>query len=106
MSKPQAKIVRLSFGMFVAVYGETSPPDAEWQAYMTTMRGISVDDSLLIFSWGGGPTLKQRRELEEVVTHHQGNVAVVTESRIARRPSRCDRRPPVRCCSRSCPRAC
>lgn len=84
MSKPQAKITRLSFGMLVAVYGEQSPSDEEWAVYMGTMQTITADDSLLIFSWGGGPTLKQRRELEEVVTHHEGKVAVVTESRIAR----------------------
>jgi hypothetical protein len=28
--------------------------------------------------------MKQRRELEEAVTHHRGRVAVITESRIAR----------------------
>lgn len=80
----QATITRLGFGLLVAVYGERSPSDAEWSRYMATMRKITVDDSLLIFSWGGGPTMKQRRELEEAVTHHQGRVAVVTESRIAR----------------------
>lgn len=84
MSKPQAKIVRLSFGLFVAVYGDQSPSDEEWAVYMDTMRTITPDDSLVIFSWGGYPTMKQRRVLEEAVTHHEGKVAVVTESRIAR----------------------
>jgi hypothetical protein len=84
MLKPQAKVVRLSFGLLVAVYGESSPTDEEWQRYIETMRAITATESLLIFSWGGGPTMRQRRELEEAVSHHQGKVAVVTESRIAR----------------------
>lgn len=84
MVKPQAKISRLAFGLFVAVYGDSAPSDEEWDRYMSTMREITEDDSLLIFSWGGGPTMKQRRELEEAVAHHRGKVAVVTGSRVAR----------------------
>ena len=84
MPKPQARITRLSFGLFVAVYGEQSPPDVEWARYLDTMRGILPEDRLLIFSWGGGPNFKQRRELEEVVAQHQGKVAVVTGSLVAR----------------------
>ncbi len=84
MRPPQVQITRLSCGLFVAVYGEQAPTDPEWGRYMAIMREIEADDRLLIFSWGGGPKLRQRRELEEAVTHHQGKVAVVTSNRVAR----------------------
>lgn len=84
MAKPQAKIVRLSFGLHVAVYGDGAPSEAEWERYLAVLEAIGPAEPLLIFSWGGGPNLKQRRQLDEAVKHHSGKAAVVTTSRIAR----------------------
>lgn len=68
----------------VAVYGEQAPSDEEWERYLEMIRGIKKNEGLLIYSWGPGPNMRQRRLLEEAVAHHEGEVAVVTPSRVAR----------------------
>lgn len=68
----------------LAVFGEQSPPDEEWEEYLRVMKDIEPDDLIFILSAGGGPALMQRRDLEQLTGHHRGRVAVVTTSRMAR----------------------
>lgn len=77
-------IQRVGNHLMLAVFGEQSPPDDEWQEYLRVMTKIEPDDLLFILSAGGGPALMQRRDLEQVTGHHRGRVAVVTTSRMAR----------------------
>ncbi len=68
----------------LAVYTENPPGDEEWAEYLRVVGDLQPKDAMLILSAGGGPSLMQRRDLEEATSHHTGRVAVVTTSRIAR----------------------
>ena len=82
--KPTTLIRQLTDTLVVAVYGESSPTDADWERYMAVVKGLTKPYRMVIFSAGGGPTTMQRRDVEEVTNGQQSRVAVVTTSRVAR----------------------
>lgn len=53
--------------VLVNVHSPEIPDDAEWSAFLETMRAKDKElDAQLIYSQGGGPTYKQRQALFEV----------------------------------------
>lgn len=83
--KPSVLIRRASTTLAVAVYGDDSPTNEEWEVYLDVMRSLAPGYRMIIFSSGGGPTTMQRRDLEKVTEGQDtARVAVVTVSRLAR----------------------
>lgn len=75
---------RVSDQLIVAVYSAKTPEDEEWREYLDVLSTLEGDQSMLVLSAGGGPNTLQRRDLEAVTRRHDGRVAVVTTSRMAR----------------------
>lgn len=75
---------RVSDQLIVAVYSAKTPEDDEWKQYLEVLSTLEGDQSMLVLSAGGGPNTLQRRDLEAVTKRHDGRVAVVTTSRMAR----------------------
>jgi hypothetical protein len=84
-STPSVLIERVSATLAVAVYGDDSPIQDEWEVYLATMRTLQPGYRMVIFSSGGGPTTMQRRDLEQITEgQDSARVAVITRSLLAR----------------------
>ncbi len=70
--------------LLIAMFGEAAPSDAEWFHYLDAIAKLGGDVRVLAFACGAGPTLRQRRQLEAVLSDRLGRAAIVTTSRIAR----------------------
>lgn len=80
-----------SLTVLVALNGPALPTEAEWAAYMALGRAVLArhgDDvsrwRTLIFSDGGVPTARQRREAIETLGARSLTSAIVTRSRLVR----------------------
>jgi hypothetical protein len=84
MSDPTLFFEVFSQRLLIAVYGDGAPSTAAWADYLGAIEGMGDEIYVLAFSSGGGPTLMQRRQLEEALGDRGGRAAIVTTSRIAR----------------------
>jgi hypothetical protein len=67
--------------LFVVVYGATNPTDDEWRGYLDRVKRDGIERTMqLVHTDGGGPTIAQRGELNELLGGLQVPVAVVTGS--------------------------
>lgn len=74
----------VSSRLLIAVYGSRTPSNAEWAEYRRALEGLGEEVNVLAFSSGGGPSLTQRRQLEDAIDNRPGRAAIVTIDRIAR----------------------
>jgi hypothetical protein len=74
----------VSSRLLIAMYGENSPTDADWFKYIEGIASMGDEVWVLAFSSGGGPTLQQRRQLEDVLGERTGRAAIITPSGNAR----------------------
>lgn len=70
--------------MLLAMFGKGPPSDAEWARYIDAIAKLGDEVWVLAYSSGGGPTVAQRRQLEETLGDRSGRAAVITASRRAR----------------------
>ncbi|HYD42420.1 MAG TPA: hypothetical protein VEB43_16445 [Anaeromyxobacter sp.] len=71
--------------VLLAVFGEGTPEDAEWEAYLAAYQTIPAGQAKVIsFTRGGGPNSSQRMRLQEILQGRAQRCAVITRSRIAR----------------------
>ncbi len=75
---------RVGSDLLLAMFATEPPAGAEWKSYLAAASSLKANDKMLIFSVGGAPTALQRKEVEDSTREHEGPVAVVTTSRIAR----------------------
>lgn len=71
----------------VGVHTSEAPTDPDWAAWLdATRRGLEINGSVrvLVYSLGGGPTSKQRSEVNELFKDRPQRVAVMLNSRFAR----------------------
>ena len=70
----------------VAVFGDKSPSDFEWQDYMSKLTQLgSGGHRTLVLTRGGGPSVLQREQLAELMDRQRDvKVAVLTDSVFAR----------------------
>ena len=67
--------------LFIVVYGEQDPTDAEWDAYLALAEHHGIEQTAqLICTDGGEPTAAQRRKLNERLGGRPVPVAVVSGS--------------------------
>ncbi len=74
-------------GTVIGVHTSEAPTDEDWVAWLAaTRRALDGHGSVrvLVYSMGGGPTSKQRSEVNELFKERPQRVAVMLNSRIAR----------------------
>lgn len=67
--------------LLLCCHGKKNPSDAEWQSFLTHLKGVrDTFDSMrtLIWTLGGGPTVAQRKQLNEVMAGKSTRGAVVS----------------------------
>ena len=70
---------------FVAVQGAKAAAPKEWNAFITAFEEqLSEVSSLLIFSAGASIDIREREQLERLLTRGRLRVAVLTDSKVVR----------------------
>ena len=70
---------------FVAVCGAKTATPKEWNAFIAALEDqLSVVSSLLIFSAGASIDIREREQLERLLTRGRLRVAVLTDSKLLR----------------------
>src|SRR5882757_1108352 len=70
----------------VTVHSTAAPSGAEWQRYLDDMIRLDpiADRKVIVWSYGGGPDLGQRKRLVEAVKGREAPVALFTSSAVMR----------------------
>jgi hypothetical protein len=73
------------FGDFLLVlHTDNLPSDDEWRSYINSIAKMPTRVRQLVFTDGGGPTSKQRAELNEVLRSKLNTGSVISSNRMIR----------------------
>ncbi len=86
----KSMVFKIVGNVHIVIHGTSEPHDEDWRLYMSAVRGEEqkatgfVKMRTLVFSAGGGPTAKHRKEINEFLGGRTSPVAIVTSSTIMR----------------------
>lgn len=86
----KSMVFKIVGNVHIVLAGAADPTDADWRLYMDAVRGEERKMAdfgkmrTLVFSAGGGPNAKQRKEINEFLGGRPTPVAIVTSSTIMR----------------------
>ena len=86
----KSMVFKIVGNVHIVIHGTTEPRDEDWRLYMDAVRSEEQKTTdfakirTLVFSAGGGPTAKHRREISEFLGGRTTPVAIVTSSTIMR----------------------
>lgn len=88
----KSMVFKIVGNVHIVLHGASDPKDEDWRLYMNAVReeARKMTDAdfakirTLVFSAGGGPTAKHRKEINEFLGGRVTPVAIVTSSTIMR----------------------
>lgn len=86
----KSMVFKIVGNVHIVINGTTEPHDEDWRLYMNAVRSEEQKMTdfakmrTLVFSGGGGPNAKQRKEINEFLGGRATPVAIVTSSTIMR----------------------
>jgi hypothetical protein len=86
----KSMVFKIVGNVHIVIHGTSEPRDEDWRLYMDAVRDEeqkTVDFArirTLVFSAGGGPSAKHRREINEFLGGRVTPVAIVTSSTLMR----------------------
>jgi hypothetical protein len=76
---------RVIEGVFVVVHGKANPEDDEWTDYLEYYKQFGRNSlKTLILTEGGGPSTKQRGQMNEALQGSTPIIALCTDSKVVR----------------------
>ena len=86
----KSMVFKIVGNVHIVIAGTSEPIDEDWRTYMAAVRGEERKMAdfgkmrTIVFSAGGGPNAKQRKEVNEFLGGRATPVAIVTSSTIMR----------------------
>ena len=86
----KSMVFKIVGNVHIVIHGMTDPLDEDWRLYMNAVRSEEQKTAgfgrmrTLVFSAGGGPTAKHRKEINEFLGGRATPVAIVTSSTVMR----------------------